>query len=328
MPVIKHSDYKAPFFLFSGDLQTIIPALVRKVKTVTYKRERIKTPDNDFLDLDWSFSSLGTKKLLIISHGLEGNSMAPYVLGMAKAANTFGFQVLAWNYRGCSGSPNQKIHFYHSGETNDLDWIIQYAISKGFSELYLVGFSIGGNITLKYLGENRPKPGEIRSAAAISVPCHLKSAAFLLAKRRSKIYMNRFLKSLKNKIEQKEKVLAGAFKSEKLRTVKNFLEFDSIFTAPVNGFKDAFDYWEKNSSLYYLAAIQIPTLILNAANDPFLTPECFPIQEAETNQDIYLEIPPEGGHCGFTDEKLNRINWAEKRILSFFDPSLQPVDKT
>ena len=165
--------YTPPFLLFSPHLETIYPAVARKVSIEPYRRERISTPDDDFLDLDWLKNA--SKKLVIISHGLEGNSSRAYIKGMAKIFHAQGFNILAWNYRGCSEEMNRQVRFYHSGATDDLGTVISHSINLGFDEIYLIGFSLGGNLTLKYLGEALP-PAEIKKAVAISVPMDLRAS--------------------------------------------------------------------------------------------------------------------------------------------------------
>jgi uncharacterized protein len=319
MPVIQKSEYLSPYYLFSRHLQTILPAVFRKVGNVVYKRERISTPDQDFLDLDWS--TVGSETLVIISHGLEGDSQRPYVKGMVRALNLHQMDVLAWNYRGCSGELNKLCRFYHSGETQDLHHVIQYALLKHpYKSAILLGFSIGGNITLKYLGEQRTKiHPRVKAAVTFSVPCHLESGATHLAKFKNKIYMSRFIKSLRTKIKAKSLLMPESISYKGMDEISNFLEFDELFTAPMNGFKNARDYWEKSSSLYYLPAIAIPTLLVNAKNDPFLTPECFPVKEAEDNPLFFLEMPEEGGHCGFYENNSKGVYWSEKRAVEFIN---------
>lgn len=316
MPVIQ-SLYASPYYFFSGHLQTILPALFRKVGNVVYERERIVTSDEDFLDLDWSKTS--SDRLVIISHGLEGDSQRPYVKGMVRSFNKAGWDVLAWNYRGCSGEINSICRSYHSGETNDLDYVIKYITrQKKYPLIVLIGFSIGGNITLKYLGEQADKLStEIKCAVAFSVPCHLEASANHLTKIQNRIYLNRFLDSLRKKMKEKAKVMPHSFDLEGLEKIRDFFEFDERYTAPQNGFKGAKDYWNQSSSIYYLDKIRIPTLLVNAKNDPFLPLECFPVQEAENNPHFFLEMPEKGGHCGFYENNEEGLYWSEKRAVEF-----------
>lgn len=319
MPVKINTTYRSPFFLFSKDLQTIYPAIFRKVVGVNYCRERISTHDEDFLDLDWSLIDSSDQRLVIISHGLEGDTHRPYVLGMVSALNIAGFNVLAWNYRGCSGELNKAYRFYHSGETGDLAFVIDYAVQKGFSSISLIGFSVGGNITLKFLGETGRNRHYIKKAVVYSVPCHLESASYQLAKLRSKIYMRRFIKSLSRKVRQKALLMPDKFDCAPLRGMKTFAEFDNYYTAPMFGYRDAVDYWTSNSSIYFIHNIRIPTLIINAQNDPFLSSQCFPYKEAEQNERVILEVTREGGHCGFYARHPQGLYWSEQRAVEFLN---------
>lgn len=306
--------YKAPIFLFNAHLETIFPSLLRRVGIEAYHRERIDTPDNDFLDLDWL--NKGSKKLLIISHGLEGNSTRSYVKGLARAGYQSGFDILAWNFRGCSGEMNRQLRFYHSGATDDLDTVVNHAISKGtYEEIYLAGFSLGGNLTLKYIGERRPDK-RIRKAVVFSVPLHLHSSCLQIARPSNRIYAARFLRSLKKKVLEKKRAYPQ-LNSAVLPRVKSILEFDNLFTAPLHGFRDAADYYKKNSSLYFLKGITIPTLIINAKNDPFLSPECFPVEFIADHPSVRLEIPERGGHVGFSQFTGSGMFWSEERAMRF-----------
>ncbi|MFN6944800.1 MAG: YheT family hydrolase [Cytophagaceae bacterium] len=318
MPIIEKSDYKSPFYLFSRHLQTILPALFRRVGNVCYERIRITTPDQDFLDLDWSRPH-NSEHLIILSHGLEGDSYRPYVLGMVRAMNMQGFDVLAWNYRGCSGENNKHLKSYHSGETNDLHYVINHVLNNhSYKNITLIGFSVGGNIVLKYLGENPDKvPIQVINSVTFSVPCHLESGAHHLAKFKSRIYMRRFLHSLEQKIKEKSLLWPEQCNALEFNKISNFMQFDTLFTAPVNGYKDAIEYWTKNSSIFYLKNINKPTLIVTAKNDPFLAPQCYPYKEAKESKFIYLETPSSGGHCGFYEKNQEGIYWSEKRAIEF-----------
>lgn len=288
------------------------------MKFIPFERERIDTTDNDFLDLDWF--KQGAKKLAIISHGLEGNSSKPYVKGMARAFYKKGYDVLAWNFRGCSGEINQQLRFYHSGATDDLDLVINHALKSDYRDVTLVGFSLGGNITLKYLGERGHKvPEQIKNAVAISVPLHLHSSCVKISQPDNLIYSKRFLNNLKKKVRLKAKQLPGKISTKGLNKFKNLIELDDAYTAPIHGFKDAIDYYEKCSSIYFLDAIKRPTLILNAKNDPFLSEECYPEKKLKDHPFVTLEIPHYGGHVGFTHFNKQKLYWSEQRALSFVE---------
>jgi len=303
--------YSRPPFLFNRHVETIYPALFRKVNLPAYQRERINTSDADFLDLDWLQTN--SKKLVVISHGLEGNSHRAYVKGMAHIFFKNGFDILAWNYRGCSGELNRTLPFYHSGATDDLHEVIVHGLKKGYTEIYLVGFSLGGNLTLKYLGE-RLVDTRLIAAVTFSVPLELHSSSLQISKKSNIIYEQRFLKSLKNKVIEKSKHMEGIDVS-KIKKTKKLYEFDDYFTAPLHGFKNAIDYYTQCSALHYLKKIQTPTLIVNAKNDPFLSEACFP--SVISGSKLQVEYPDYGGHVGFTAFGQNGVYWSEQRALDF-----------
>jgi predicted alpha/beta-fold hydrolase len=319
MPVLKKNDFKPHRFLKNAHSQTIFPAFFRKVKGVDYSREKIETLDGDFIDLDWSL--IGSKRGAIISHGLEGSTQQPYVKGMVKRLNEEGLDVLAWNFRGCGGRPSKLIRSYHSGKSEDLDQIVKHVFGRGYEEVVLIGFSVGGNITLKYLGEKGPSlDPRLTHSISFSVPCDLKATSYQLAKPQNRAYMEWFMMSLRKKVKQKESEMKlFGLNTKNVYRVSTFEEFDNRFTAPLNDFKDAEDYWAQSSSLFFLSQIKIPSLLVNALDDPFLTPECFPFDVAENNEHLFLETPQHGGHVGFISSSL--IYWAEERVISFLSRS-------
>ena len=309
------SSYRAPAFLPGGHLQTIQPALFRRVPLVTTRRERLELPDGDFLDLDWAGE--GRKRLAILSHGLEASSRATYIQGMAAALQRRGWDVLAWNYRGCSGEMNRLLPFYHSGASDDLHQVIRHALAvHPAGKIDLVGFSLGGNMTLKYLGERQADP-RLHRAVAFSVPCDLACSSERLARRVNRLYMGRFLRCLRRKLVAKRPRFPAEINLKGIDKLKNFRQFDDRFTAPLHGFRDAEDYWARASSRPFLPRIGIPALLVNAANDPFLGPACFPREEAEASACFHLEIPEEGGHVGFSLPQGEY--WSERRAAEFLD---------
>ena len=341
MPLIAPSTYEPPAYLRGGHLQTIIPSLFRKV-VVSYVRERIDTPDDDFLDLDWTFGSdesgvtsdeLSVKliarhpslitTLIILSHGLEGSSTSTYLAGMVRHLTRNGFDCLAWHYRSCSGEMNRQQRFYHIGETGDLHHVIQHALSKGYRTIYLMGFSAGGNVTLKYLGERGSNVDPaIKKAITFSVPLELNGSTRRLEQWDSLVYNYRFNRTLKRKVLQKAAAMPGIFQTEAVSKSRSVREFDSLFTAPMNGFRDVTDYYTRSSSLQFVPNITVPTLIINAQNDPFLSPECFPEAMARELPNVWMEFPEQGGHCGFAS-KSSGVNgesyWSEERAVAFFN---------
>ncbi|MFA5907095.1 MAG: alpha/beta fold hydrolase [Desulfobacula sp.] len=309
--------YVPPFLFGNGHVQTIFPVLFRKVESVRYERERIATLDNDFIDLDWSVN--GHDRLAVISHGLEGCTDRAYVKGMVKAVNDGGWDALAWNYRSCSEEPNRLLRSYHNGVTDDLSFVIDHARRKHpYTEIALIGFSLGGNLTLLHLGKETPDP-IIKKAVVFSVPCDLKESAAILGKPVNKIYMKRFLIMLHEKIKAKMKLMPGLINDKDYETIKDFKMFDDRYTAPIHGFKNAEEYWEKCSSKPYLSQIKIPTLIVNAVNDPFLPKACFPVKEADANKNLTLLMPESGGHVGFVSFNRQNLYWSEKQAVDFLN---------
>lgn len=314
MPVIKNQNYVHPFLLFNGHIQTIVPALLRTANALPFDRERISTRDGDFLDIDWLRSS--SDRLLIISHGLEGNSRRPYMLGMANNFFANGWDVLSWNFRGCSGEMNQRPIFYHSGATYDLETVISHA-HLDYREVCLVGFSLGGNLTLKFLGEDHPTTHKIKKAVVISVPLDLSGSSDQIAKRENLFYARRFLKTLKVKIIQKSRVFPNDIDIEGLNKIRNLREFDDVYTGPLHGFEGAKDYYARCSSINFLSKISAKVLILNALNDPFLSSSCYPVELGVQLPHIYMDFPNNGGHVGFAPRNRKDVYWSEKRALEF-----------
>lgn len=304
--------YEAPSLFFNAHIETIWPALFRKIQLSPYQRERLTTPDDDFLDLDWL--KQGSNKLVIISHGLEGNSERAYIKGMAKQFFTHDYDVLAWNYRGCSGEMNRQKRFYHSGATDDLQSVINHASGK-YDSVYLIGFSLGGNLTLKYLGEGKVNP-LVKKAVVFSVPLELHTSCLEILKPSNWMYHHRFLKSLKAKVVAKASQRTD-LDIRPLNQIKTLIEFDDHFTAPIHGFENAIDYYKKCSSLYFLSGIHTPTLIVNAKNDPFLSHDCYP--ELPEASSVKLETPARGGHVGFAQFGQNGLYWSELRAFDFIN---------
>jgi predicted alpha/beta-fold hydrolase len=319
MPILPNSPYKRPKWLFNGHLETIYPALFRKVSFKIPERERIATPDGDFLDLDWY--KAGKSSLVLISHGLEGNSSRPYIRGMAQNFYKKGFDVLTWNYRGCGEELNLKPIFYHSGATYDLKTVVEHA-QKDYQEIFLVGFSLGGNLTLKFLGEVKSSYPKIKKAVAISVPLDLDGSCTKISNGENLIYSKRFLQTLKEKVARKAQIFPNELPSEKLNQVKTLRDFDDIITGPLHGFKDAEEYYQINSSLQFLDQIEVPSLILNAQNDPFLSATCFPEHLAKKLEMVHFEFPKHGGHVGFLSSGREKTYYSEARAVEFITHDL------
>ncbi len=318
MPIIKKSTYQPPNVIFKNcHLNTIYASQLRKLNAVQYERERIATTDDDFIDLDWIYKD--KSKVAIVCHGLEGSSDSRYVKGIASLLSENDWTICAYNYRGCSGEPNRQLRAYHSGATDDLEIVIQHVLSNKYTEIVLVGFSLGGNLVLKYTGENGQNiHSEIKKTVALSTPIHLESSSDEINKSKNWIYLKRFMKKLRTKVVPKKALLIeNGFDYEAIYNAKSFVEFDELYTSKAQGFEDRIDYYTKASALQFIPGISIPTLLINAQDDSFLSPECFPKEVAKANDCFYLEIPKFGGHVGFTTFSKDNYLWSEKRVLEF-----------
>ncbi len=314
MPVIE-SDYRPPWPLRHGHAQTILPALLRRVRGIEYRRERLELPDSDFLDLDWL--APGHARVAVLAHGLEGSSSAHYVTGMARAFNCAGWDVVAMNFRGCSGEPNRLAHSYHAGASDDVRLVLEHAMRRGYERAGLVGFSLGGNMVLKLMGEfGSAAPRWLAGAVGISVPCHLESACDAMARRTNRPYMIRFLRCLREKLRAKQARFPVEMDDTGYAALRTFRDFDNRYTAPWNGYRNAVDYWTRCSALGFLSEIRRPTLLLNAQDDPFLSPQCFPSELAGRSEWLHLEAPPHGGHVGFIAPGKY---YSERRAVCFLE---------
>ena len=260
MPVIK-TDYKPPLLFKNRHINTIYSSLFRKTKRLSFKRKRIETVDDDFLDID--FIENGSKKIVILCHGLEGSSDSKYIQATAKLLSLNGYSVAAMNYRFCSGEINRQLVTYHSGKTDDLHAVIKYLLPN-YDSVYLVGFSLGGNLILKYNGDGlfslSPK---IKANVAISVPVDLKGSSISLKRCENVLYRWRFLRTLSKKMHLKHQQFPNELDVVPLKKVKNLTDFDDFFTSKINGFKDAEDYYLKASSKQFIPNITKPTLLIN-----------------------------------------------------------------
>lgn len=306
--------YLPPKLLFNGHLQTVYPAIFRKIKLLTpYVHERIITQDQDFLDLFWMRQK--SDKLVIISHGLEGNADRAYVKGMDNAHFSENFDVLTWNYRGCSDQLNKLPKMYHSGATEDLLEVVNHT-SKDYHEIFLIGFSLGANLTLKFLGE-RGSYKNIKKACVIAAPLDLKSSSLHLNRLKNALYQIRFMRSLKMKARAKHAQYPGLFDLKKLENINTIYDFDNLITAPIHGFKNADDYYEKCSSKNFIRNIQIPTQILNAINDPFLTTKILDKSIVTNFNYVSYQITSQGGHCGYPNFS-KKTYWSEAFAVNYF----------
>lgn len=315
MPIIDKSTYKAPFWLYSNHLETIVPSLIRKPKPIVYERERITTRDHDFLDLDYKTNS--NDNIVILSHGLEGHSDKAYMLGMANKFLKNGWDALSWNCRSCSREMNRMPKLYHHGATEDLEDVISHAIAKGYKKVVLIGFSLGGSLLVKYLGEKGNQvPSEVLGGVAFSIPCQLASCAKKLSDPDNKLYLDKFLSKLKSKIKIKAAQFPDIFDLTGIDDISDFYDFDTRFSAPLYGFKSVEDFYNYASAGNYIDGIKLPTLLVNSLNDPMFPDDCYPYKEAENHEYFYLETPKRGGHMGYW-RPGQKESWAEKRALKF-----------
>lgn len=315
MPYLPSTTYPGPpFFQFNGHLQTILPAF-RRIE-VSYERERINLDDGDFLDLDWL--DKGSRHLVVLSHGLEGNSSRPYIKGMAHRFAEAGWDVLAWNCRSCSEELNRNPRLYHHGEIGDIHRVIQHALrTKDYMDITLIGFSMGGSILLKYLGVHADQLAEpVRRGIAFSSPCNLGASAASLEHRGNVFYRRRFLRALETKIRAKEQQFPGLVDISKFEEVKAWRDFDEYFSAPLNGFDSAEEFYRQASAENFMPQIRVPVLLVNAWNDPIIPPACTPIDLCEKHPSIFLETPDKGGHVGFSVPGQT-YNWMETRAWEF-----------
>lgn len=322
MPVIQQSSFPMPAWLVRGaHVQTTTPTLLRKVRDVDYARQRIHTADGDFIDLDWAYATGPERKAdaaAVLCHGLEGSSDRAYMRGMARAFLNRGVDAAAYNYRGCSGEPNLMERFYTAGATGDLSDVIQHIIALGqYRVLYLVGFSLGANLVLKYAGEQGPDlPPVIKGVVGISAPCQLRSSSVEMMKPSNALYHRRFLHMLRRKVEAKA-ASHPSLRRIDLAGIRTLTGFDDLVTAPLHGYKGAEDYWNSASCINELDRITVPALILNAADDPILGDACYPYHLAAASDCVYLEVPQAGGHVGFMRRPGDQEYWHETRTVSF-----------
>lgn len=305
-----------PFYQINGHWQTIWPALFRKVSLSYARRERIETSDGDFLDLDWA-ELPGTDRLVILSHGLESSADRNYVRGMAQAFFRARWSVLAWNCRSCSGELNRTRKLYHHGDIEDLSTVIDHALrQKDYATVLLIGFSMGGAMTLKYLGvQGSSVPQLVRGGIGFSVPTDLQAGAEVLDDPGNRFYKRRFFRKLKAKLLAKEAQFPGMIDRSLFDQVRTWRDFDDWFSAPVAGYTSARDFYRQSSCRHFMAGTAVPVLLVNALNDPILPPACHPVDLAGRYDLIHLETPRQGGHVGFQDRRGHF--WSEQRALAF-----------
>jgi len=319
--------YRAPKWLPGGHAQTIYPLLI-KPQPYPYLRERWETPDDDFIDLDWNATATrptfsadsAHQPLVVLFHGLEGSSNSHYARTMMHAMADIGWDGIVVHFRGCSGEPNRLPRAYHSGDSVEVDWILR-RLKTRFSTrpLYAVGFSLGGNALLKWLGEQEASAQTIvEAAAAISAPFDLAACGHHLARGFNHVYTRYFLNTLKPASAARLQRFPGLFDAARMGAASNLWEFDDAVTGPVHGFAGADDYWARSSAKPFLKTLAVPALAVNPKNDPFLPARFLPRRD-EVSACVRLEHPEAGGHVGFVSGPFpGKLDWLPQRLLHFF----------
>jgi hypothetical protein len=323
--------FKPAWWLSNSHLQTIYPALLRKTPDPPdYRRERLTTPDHDFIDID--YCGTGNQPLIILIHGLTGSSQSDYIKGLQSALLKQGFRSAALNFRGCSGQSNNRARSYHSGETEDIHFLYRTLRQREpDTPLGAVGFSLGGNVLLKWLGEQGEQL-HLFAAVAVSVPLLLGPCATKLDKGFAKCYRGRLLNALKvymrNKLQHLESIGQSqeALKIKELgdlSAINSFWQYDDRVVAKLHGFNDVHDYYRRSSSRQYLKSISVPTLVIQAVDDPFMTKEVLPGLD-EISPHVHLELTQRGGHVGFVSGSIpfKPKYWLEQRIPEFLRNAL------
>ena len=323
--------FKAAWWLKNPHLQTLYPALLRRLKPLHCVRERLTTPDNDFIDLDWYGQA--HQPLVMLLHGLTGSSQSLYIQGLQQQLSANGFRSVALNFRGCSGESNHLARCYHSGDTEDIDFLYQTVRQREpDTPIAAIGFSLGANVLLKWLGEQQ-KSVNLFAAAAVSTPLVLGQCASKLDKGFSMIYRNRLLTELKVYIQNKQQHLERIGQTEQaarlkelgdLSKIDSFWQYDERVVAKLHGFQSAKDYYQRASSRQFLKSIAVPTLLIQALDDPFMTAAVIP-DKAELSSYVQLEITPHGGHVGFIagHNPFKPVYWLEQRLVQFLQQPLQ-----
>jgi uncharacterized protein len=308
--------FSSPWWLPGGHLQTIYASL-RPPPRVALERSRWETPDGDFVDVDFAGDAAAPRRLVLF-HGLEGCSDSHYARAIVAHGARQGWRVALPHWRGCSGEPNRKPRAYHSGDTEEVDWIL-----KKFSSLsFVVGISLGGNALLKWLGERGDEARKlVRRAAAVSAPIDLPAAGEALDRGLNRLlYTRHFLATLKPKSLAKLERFPGIYKAEAVRTARCFRDFDDTVTAPLHGFRDVDHYWSAASSGPWLERIRVPTLLVNARNDPFLPEQALLAAARKAAPCVVLEFPGTGGHAGFVSGPFpGHHGWLATRLLRFLE---------
>ncbi len=319
--MITHGQFKPAWWLPGTHAQTLWPSLMRRPVDIELTTERLTLPDDDFIDLAWTKNN--SNKIVIVLHGLEGSIDSSYARGMLAAINKIGWYGVFMHFRGCSGEHNLKDRSYHSGETGDLRFLVETLRERQpEATLYAVGYSLGGNALLKYLGEYKDD-SQLKAAVTVSVPYLLSNSAKKLGKGLSRIYQRHLLNRLVNKTLSKFQDRQAPVDIANINKWNTFKSFDHHITAPIHGFKSGDDYYEQSSSRQYLNKITTPTLLIHSRDDPFMSVDAIPDQD-DLSDSVTLELSNHGGHVGFISGRTpwNAEYWLEQRIPEFLSTYL------
>ncbi len=319
MPIIENSSYaKPPFYLFNGHVETIVASGFRRVNGVHYTRERLTLSDGDFVDLDWVDNE--SKRLIVLTHGLEGDSDRKYMLGATKFFAQKGWDILAWNCRSCSGEMNRALRLYNHGEIEDIHEVLQHAMKKkDYEQVVLIGYSMGGSISLKYLGVHGDQLiAPITHGIAFSSPTDLYESVMALEEPSNWFYKYIFRRRLERKIRAKAILHPDKIDLSLFDKIKKWEDFDNYFSAPINGFDNAQAFYQYASAKNFMEGIKVPALLVNALNDPIIPLACSPVEMAKKHPFIHLEMPQLGGHVAFMLPN-DEFSWMEYRALEFIE---------
>ncbi|QAU33644.1 alpha/beta fold hydrolase [Janthinobacterium sp. 17J80-10] len=317
--------YTAPGWLPGGHLQTIYPATAIAKPAAPFRRERWDAPDGDFVDIDFIDGQPG-QPFIVLFHGLEGSSASHYSRALMAHIAALGWSGAVPHFRGCSGELNRAPRFYHSGDAAEIDWVLRrlkiVADRRGCSKFHACGVSLGANALLRWLGESQHQADFVDAACAISAPLDLAGGGAALSRGLNMIYTRVFLNTLKPKCLAKLQQFPGLFDRDVMLESRNLYEFDNIVTAPLHGYRNTEDYWHRASARHVLSDITVPTLVMNAQNDPFLPAHHLPQKAAPC---VTLDFPKHGGHVGFaTGPFPGRIDWLPQRMLRFLQGDTAP----
>ncbi|CAG0908157.1 unnamed protein product [Cyprideis torosa] len=313
--MIRDSHFRPRWYLKNPHMQTLFASIWRKKPDHVWQRERVELPDGDFIDLDWG-KRMADAPLVMILHGLEGSGRSNYALGLGQALEKLGWNAVVMNFRGCSGELNRKPYSYCAGCTDDIEWMTQRLRQQHPGQpFYLVGYSLGGNAMLKWLGESGTR--DVDGAVAVSVPYRLGECAKRLQSGFSRLYEKHLLRSLKASVSARLGEMDLGITQKQIRGLHSFYDFDDQVTAPLHGYNGVEDYYGRASAWQWVHRIQVPTLLIHALDDPFMYPATVPSPQ-DLNDHVTLELSDHGGHVGFIANDPKQPYWLEQRIPEWF----------